>query len=267
MDFTARPELIAFYGDVVGEIPQLPTTCFSRSPAVPPMWAHYASNLQGFVLEIDEQRLSKIFPSSGFGDVDYQDEPSAAVAENLYRAYAIGKFRYMHFLRRSVFSAAYYTKQSCWAYEKERRMIIDEADVRKLDGLTLLDVPTSYVKSIICGPRAKDDLVNQLQKEAVKNSCGFFRMRIGRSTGIPHFDSPSGQKFAFCDEKLSPVAATCRTCSEPIKADRTHCSWCLIDDSHRQNAAQKNSFRLLDQYGILGSYMEGIRAIESSNRR
>lgn len=267
MDFTAKPELIAFYGDVVGEIPQLPTTCFSRSPAVLPMWAHYASNLQGFVLEIDEQSLSKIFPRSGFGDVDYQDGPSAAVEENLYRAYEIGKFRYMHFLRRSVFSAAYYTKQSCWAYESERRMIVDETEVRKLNELTLLDVPTSCVKSIICGPRAKDHLVNQLQKEADTNNCAFFQMRIGKSTGLPYFDSPSGQKFAFYDENLSPVANTCRACSEPIKADRTHCSWCLIDDSHRQNAAQKNSFRLLDHYGILGSYMEGMQAIESGNRR
>jgi hypothetical protein len=40
IDFKEEPELLAFYADAIGELPQYPTTCFSRSPAVIPMWAH-----------------------------------------------------------------------------------------------------------------------------------------------------------------------------------------------------------------------------------
>jgi hypothetical protein len=44
IDFNERPDALAYYADAIGELPQLPTTCFSRSPAVIPMWAHYAQN-------------------------------------------------------------------------------------------------------------------------------------------------------------------------------------------------------------------------------
>ena len=57
IDFNERPEVLAFYADAVGELPQLHTTCFSRSPAVLPMWAHYAQNLQGLCIEFDEKLL------------------------------------------------------------------------------------------------------------------------------------------------------------------------------------------------------------------
>jgi len=54
LDFRERPEALAYYADVVGDLPQIPTTCFSRSPDVVPMWAHYAQNLEGFAIELDE---------------------------------------------------------------------------------------------------------------------------------------------------------------------------------------------------------------------
>jgi hypothetical protein len=65
MGFNQDPEALAFYSEVVGQLPQLPTTCFSRSPIVIPMWAHYAQNLQGFVIEFDEDLVAQLFPESG----------------------------------------------------------------------------------------------------------------------------------------------------------------------------------------------------------
>jgi hypothetical protein len=47
VDFRKRPELLALYQDVIGQLPHIPTTCFSRSPIVIPMWAHYAQNHEG----------------------------------------------------------------------------------------------------------------------------------------------------------------------------------------------------------------------------
>lgn len=190
MDFKEDPGPIAFYADVIGKLPQHPTTCFSRSPSVIPMWAHYANNLQGFALEVDEEKLQEYFPESGFGDVNYEDEPSKAVASHLYRAYEIGKFRYMHFLRQSVFSAAYFTKQLCWAYEMERRMVLDDSEGRNSDGMTLLDLPSDCITSIICGPRALEETVNALRGYAETIGCRFYQMKIGRSSGIPFFLIP-----------------------------------------------------------------------------
>lgn len=66
-----KPELLAFYRDIVQELPQRPTTCFSKSPIVTPMWAHYASNLTGFVLEFDEDLLMDYVTDSYITDVNY----------------------------------------------------------------------------------------------------------------------------------------------------------------------------------------------------
>ncbi|WP_232615383.1 DUF2971 domain-containing protein [Photobacterium carnosum] len=53
MDLNTPPEQLAFYHDIIADIPQNPTSCFSLSPIVSPMWAHYAKNHTGFVLEFD----------------------------------------------------------------------------------------------------------------------------------------------------------------------------------------------------------------------
>ena len=262
MNFQEQPELIAFYTDVVGQLPQLPTTCFSKSPSVIPMWAHYANNLQGFVVELDETKVSAACPESGFGDVDYQDKPSSAVAENLYRAYEIGKFRYMHFLQRSVFSAAYYTKQRCWAYEMERRMILDKTEVLERGGITLVNLPISTVSSIIAGPWASDETVSALKAQAKDAGSRFWQMRIGRSTGIPYFVDETGQPAVFKGSAIEQTKTYCSSCTEPVRRRRTKlCSWCQIDDSHRHNAAQRNSYRMLHQYGQLESYLKAVNEI------
>lgn len=266
MDFKEEPELIAFYADAVGKLPQLPVTCFSRSPSVVPMWAHYAEKLQGFVLEFDEEKIVEHCPKSGFGDIDYRDEPSDAVAKNLSLAYHIGKFRYMAFLHRSVFSAAYYTKQTCWAYEMERRMIVDPSEVVDRFGLTLCDLPKSALKSIISGPRSTKEAEDFLSTHAAACGSQFLRARIGRSTGIPYFLDSSDRPLVFVDGSLVQAMRHCASCREPIEPNFARCSWCRITDSHRENAADRNSYRILAAHGMLESYLEGIRKIERGER-
>ncbi len=39
ISYSQAPDLLAFYSNAIGDIPQLPTTCFSMSPSVVPMWA------------------------------------------------------------------------------------------------------------------------------------------------------------------------------------------------------------------------------------
>jgi hypothetical protein len=159
VDFNEQPDILAFYADAVGELPQLPTTCFSLSPSVVPMWAHYAQNLEGFVIEFDEEKLAGYFPESGFGDVDYQDVSDAGLTDMLYRASEIGKPRYVYLLRKGVFSAAYYTKATCWNYEQERRMILPDSETRKVDNIILMDVPNDCVTALISGPRSSGETI------------------------------------------------------------------------------------------------------------
>jgi hypothetical protein len=215
IDFNERPDALAYYADAIGELPQLPTTCFSRSPVVIPMWAHYAQNHQGFAVEFSEDGLVKAFPESGFGDVSYSDAPRQDLSDILYRAYEIGKPRYTYFLQRGVFNAAYFTKASCWSYEQERRMIVPESDTRQAGPLTLLDAPNDCIASIICGPRASEQTKLALIKKAEEIDCRYFELRIGKSSATPYFVSTDGQPFSFDLAEIAQATNIARRAKSP----------------------------------------------------
>ena len=261
IDFNEQPDALAFYADAIGDLPQLPTTCFSRSPIVLPMWAHYAQNLQGFAVEFSEDELVKALPESRFDDVSYSDTPSQDLSEMLYRAYVIGKYRYTYFLRQGAFHAAYFTKASCWSYEQERRMIVQPSDTRKADALTLLDIPKSGITSIICGPRASEQTKLALRKKAEELDCRYFELRIGKSSATPYFVDPDGQPLSFDQGEIARSDHYCETCYEPLVAAAEQCSWCQINEELRQHAASRNPFRILDRAGLLDSYLEEMDAI------
>ena len=131
IDSNEQPEILAFYSDIIGEIIQLPTTYFSQSPSIIPMWSHYAQNLEGFVIEINEENLVKQFPKSGFGDVDYREKPDDSIQYSLHLAYGSAKPRHTYILQQNILRAAYYTKSKCWSYELERRMVINPTELRE----------------------------------------------------------------------------------------------------------------------------------------
>lgn len=262
LDFHEDPAALAFYADIVGELPQVPTTCFSRSPAVVPMWAHYAQNLEGFAIEVDEEKLSNAFPKSNFGDVDYMDAPREGQTERLHQALMTQKPRHVHFLRSAVFSSAYYTKTTCWSYENERRMLVNEAEFREVDGMNLLDVPISCLASIIVGPRASLELQEKLRAKATQIGCNFFQLKIGRSSATPYFISNDGMCHVFDGGTLKMADNSCCKCNEPTDLDVKECSWCQITDAHRLDAARRNPYRMLSHYGLLDSYIEGVVAID-----
>lgn len=261
IDFNERPDALAFYADTFEKIPQSPTTCFSRSPAVIPMWAHYGENLQGFAIEFDESKIAEAFPKSGFGDVDYQDKPDEGLTDLLYRAYEIGKPRYMYFLHKAVFSAAYYTKSSCWSYEQERRMIVRVSETKSEAGMILMDFPNDCIKTIICGPRAKTETTQALQEKANEIGCGYLQMKIGKTQANPFFVDLHGAPFEFKETQIDRSGTYCGSCKEPLVAEVEKCSWCQIEESHRINAASRNPYRMLSHYGMLDSYIEGMEAI------
>lgn len=267
VDFTSDASALACYQEAIGAIPQLPTTCFSASPAVIPMWAHYGKNVTGFVVEIDEDELLKAFPASRLDDVRYQDEPDSGLTEMLYRAHVIGKPRYTYFLQGGTFNAAYFTKLTCWSYEMERRMIVGEDDVRTAESLLLIDVPGNCITAIIAGARADDSLIHSLTGRASALGCPLFTMKIGKTNAAPYFLGSDGIPHVFNGSNLSLASSSCENCSEPISEGNERCSWCQITDGDRIEAALKNPYRMLDRIGMLGSYVDSMDEITRKIQR
>lgn len=261
IDFKEQPDALAFYADVVGDIPQLPTTCFSRSPIVTPMWAHYAQSQQGFAIEFNEAMLAQSFPQSGFGDVDYRDAPDEDLTDMLHRASVIGKPRYLYLLQKGVFSAAYYTKTTCWSYEHERRMIVRESETRRTDDLILMDVPKECVTALFCGSCASPETVRAIRAKADQLGCKYYELKIGRSSAVPFFVNLGGETFLFNGTDVEQTSHICASCREPLAAESEQCSLCQIEDSHRIAAADRNVFRALAHHGLLDEYIAGMNDI------
>lgn len=261
VDYSSRPDALAAYQELIGTLPQLPTTCFSKSPTVVPMWAHYGANASGFALEFDEAELQKAFPSSKLEDVSYQDEASPGLTDMLYRAHVIGKPRYTYFLQGGVFRAAYFTKATCWSYEEERRMVADENEVREANGMLLMDVPANCITAVIAGTKSSAGLIEILSEYAGRYGCELYRTQIGRTSISPYFLDSDGTSYVFNDSRLAPAAAACQTCKEPLELNNKSCSWCQITEDQRYSAAVRNPYRILDRVGHLDSYLASMDKI------
>lgn len=261
VDFSSDAGALASYQEAIGTIPQLPTTCFSNSPAIAPMWAHYGQNVTGFVIEFDEDELKSKFPESFFKDILYQDEADDGLTEMLHRVHVIGKPRYTYFLQGGVFHAAYFTKTTAWSYEMERRMLADKSEVRSAGDLLLLDVPSDCITTIIAGARSDPALVEELKKRANNFGCRFFKMQIGKTTAAPYFIDSSGAPHTFSGGSIVSAEYSCESCNEPIKTDNSRCSWCQISDEDRLEAAYRNPYRMLARINHLEEYIKSMDSI------
>lgn len=162
-----------------------------------------------------------------------------------------------------VYNAAYFTKATCWNYERERRMVASTSELRGGSELLLLDAPSHCVRGIIVGSRATGETKAQLTRISKELKCRYFKMRIGKSSANPYFIDAAGNPHIFDGSHLVPAASHCEACLEPIplKGSRVECSWYQIDDQMKQYAASRNSFRMLDRAGLLDSYIEGMDEI------
>jgi hypothetical protein len=75
VDLEVGTEGLSTYKVVVGDLPQFYTTCFSISASSSPMWAHYANNHTGFVVEFDRNDLIDSIDGSSINDISYRDSP------------------------------------------------------------------------------------------------------------------------------------------------------------------------------------------------
>lgn len=266
-DFRGDPEMLACYAEAIGELPQYPTTCFSRSPAVIPMWAHYGNNHKGFVIEFSEENILEQFPDAQFDSIDYRDGPAHDFSDLVARILHIGKPRYTHMLRTAVLSTAYFTKSECWSYEQERRMVVGNNDVRASGDLMFMNISGACVSSIICGARATHEAKSRLKEIARMFSANFYEIRIGRTSAVPYMVDLEGKSCSFTEGKIVRSANCCVSCGEPIGGDEEKCTWCQITDEVKREVALRNPYRILARYGALEGYIEGVSAINRAARR
>lgn len=263
IDFNRNPEELAFYLDLIGDGMQFPTTCFSTSPVVVPMWAHYAQNSQGFVIEFSENKLKGAYPDARFGNVTYSDVPKRDLSELLMRAHQIKKFRYLMWLRQGIFDSAYFTKTLCWSYELERRMIVDHEATRVVNDMMLLDMPREAVTALICGSKASSATAESLKQVARDIGCNYFELRMGKSSAVPYMVDQQGNPFVAADDGIREAEFHCEECREPTGDGVHRCSWCEIDDEARYQAASGNSFRILDHLGLLDDYVRNFNNVRA----
>ncbi|MBY8022685.1 DUF2971 domain-containing protein [Vibrio fluvialis] len=257
-----KPELLAFYRDIVQELPQRPTTCFSKSPIVTPMWAHYASNLTGFVLEFDEDLLMDYVTDSYITDVNYLHETSPQVRSQLERAYYVGKPRHAMWLNQAADHIAYFSKHECWSYENERRLVINSEDLDKLDANMLLYVPSECVTAVIAGTRVSEGNFQRSVEIADEIGCQHYGLFIGKSYKQPFLKDLSSTSYVFRDDCIVSTESYCMHCKEPVENSLGDlCAWCAIDDIHIKDAMARNPLRMMHEIGHLDQYIERFNSI------
>jgi hypothetical protein len=261
IDFNDTPDVLAFYKEVIDEIDQHPTTCFSKSPIVTPMWAHYANNSKGFVLEIDEDKLTNYIDPVGLSDVTYQNEPRPDLKNTLQMAYVRRKPRDLMFLKMGVDYAAYFTKNSCWSYELERRLVLSDDHVSDIAGNMILFIPTDCISAIIAGSRTEPDFIKAGVELSDQIDAQYFQAIIGKTNSFPHLMDKNNNTFIFDGSNIVKSPYSCNSCKEPIAKDNQKlCSWCSITEEDKFNASI-NPLRMFADTGILDEYLDGFYKI------
>ncbi|MCE0494656.1 DUF2971 domain-containing protein [Vibrio salinus] len=258
MDLNTPPELLAFYYDVISEIPQSPTTCFSYSPIVSPMWAHYANNHSGFVLEFDLEGMQEYFEGNPIWDVTYRKEPLEQLKNILARAVETLKPRHSYDLQEAVFVESYFSKYVDWSYEQECRLVDLKNKTENIAGNDILYIPYEFITSIIVGPKFPDDKVETSKKISKDAGLDWYELKIGKSYPKPYMIDFDKKSFIFNNSNIVSSEHCCTNCSEPLEVDRQLCAWCSITEAHKNDAAMKNPFRMLNQIGKLDEYMDAM---------
>ncbi len=261
------PRVIAYYAEILGEIPQLPTTCFSRRPDIIPMWAHYAKEHAGFVIEFDERALCNTIPIGYIENVHYADEPGATDWGAIRYAATTLKPRHTYHIQSLAFRHAYLTKNKCWEYEQERRLIIDKQNFASERAPMLLKIPPNCVTALISGIHSTEEQLTYLRDAAKRFQCPHYKMRIGRSSPIPYFLDEKGFSLSFDGSQISRADNTCGSCGEPLSdTGMQPCAWCRITESDKGDAHINNPFTMIDDLGLreefgYGFKLQGIRPV------
>ncbi|QDK34723.1 DUF2971 domain-containing protein [Sphingomonas sp. IC081] len=156
VDFDQGSELLATYSEVVQEIPSQLTSCFSKSPVVAPMWAHYANDHRGFVIGFDVAQFQEAFPELLVREISYLQRPSESLVGFTEMAAHRRKPRDAMRLRDAVRYHSYFSKYKEWSYEQEVRAVNFEDYVEDVHGHKIIYVPKQCVAVVVAGAKSTE---------------------------------------------------------------------------------------------------------------
>lgn len=256
VDNSVGPRDLAFYYDVIQEIPQIPTTCFSRTSISLPMWAHYASNHMGYVIEYDIEVLKKTFSNASITDMKYISEPNQDIKNTLQWAVGAQKPRYLKHLHDIVKHHAYFSKLEEWSYEKECRFVATGNYIENINSNDLLFIPIQAIKSIILGKNITELSKMKLLEISVKYDIKIYNFNISKTTSSPFFTDLENKSYIIDKNEITIAEKVCKNCPQPLFNMKLEtCEICSITDAHKQSAAERNTFRMLNEMGLLQEYL------------
>jgi hypothetical protein len=117
--------------------------CLSKDPNNLLMWAHYANNHNGFVLQFDDEH--SFFANQCFDNQDFVSTPVEYSDERPSLSFST-----IHSPK------VYYRKSPCWSYEREWRLIRPLSEASKviehpIYPRSLFQIPPEAIKGIIIG--------------------------------------------------------------------------------------------------------------------
>jgi hypothetical protein len=132
-------------------LPTLRILCLTELPDNPPMWAHYADNHKGAVLELDcNDDLDS--PWLLARPVIYQDAPPIFATQDQWVQSILGITPLGY---PELFREYFYVKTTQWSYEKEWRVVC-YSDANELESCSYWNVIPGNFKSVILGAEMAD---------------------------------------------------------------------------------------------------------------
>ena len=164
--------------------------CLSGSSRHPLMWAHYAENHQGALLEFDASSLC--FSRRRHNEDEF------GVLRRVY--YADTRPVVSNYPNDDFVASLAFTKALEWAYEQEHRMIWPlELSDRQVDAdggqIHLIDVPPTALRSITLGCKASEPFVTEISHLlAAASATAHINLRCAKiddySFSLNYFDVP-----------------------------------------------------------------------------
>ncbi|MCH5144346.1 DUF2971 domain-containing protein [Desulfovibrio sp. UIB00] len=155
--------------------------CLTENATNKVMWAQYANDNKGFVLEINTE-------NNLFHEIKDKKNSLGCLKKVAYKPISKarfvtdyitpnGDFRYNALLRDAIF-----TKQTIWSFEKEWRIafitegLLPSNNVTRCDAGLLISVPSSIIKGVYLGTRASDEMRDSAIKFCTKHDTPLFQM-------------------------------------------------------------------------------------------
>ena len=144
-----------------------------------PMWAHYANLGKGFVVVFED--LEKCFAGDSTGSL------------NITKPVGYGdRFAGMTF-DPSTQDRLFFSKLIDWSYEREWRVVTPlNACLRNQEGLYLREIDPRHVTAVICGWRASEANLSNLQTEVFRVNPATLVLLARMDSGLVKLDHPFG---------------------------------------------------------------------------